>query len=203
MTISRDEARKAEKAYEKQAAPLIKQLKSLSEKIKDGGEKIKEEYAQAEKSLNELKVKELQRLDQAYANGRLTQSYYDERRFNIETDNLTKIVPFGLDEAPTEKEFKAQYKDELKSKQLGKDDVKMLYERMIHRMRIDDFKFKQIATGGYPKPELQTSELAAMSMENNNQVIRLSIPEANDTSSVQKAEMIHDNQEKTLNKQIS
>ena len=203
MTLARDESRKAEKAYEKQAASLIKQVNNLSKRIGKGDEKVEQQYAQAQKKLNELKAEELKRLDKAYADGKLTQSYYDERRFNVETDNLQKKVPFGLDEAPTEKQFKAQYKNELKSKELGEDEVQMLYERMMHRMRIDDFKFKQVASGGYPKPELQVSELVSKIADEVKVGIPMSIPEAKDDTLIATSPMVVESNEKLLDKQLT
>ena len=203
MTLARDEARKAEKVYEKQAAALIKQVNNLSKKIGNGDENVEQQYEQAQKKLNELKEKELNRLDKAYADGKLTQSYYDERRFNVETNNIQKKVPFGLDEAPTEKQFKAQYKNELKSKELGEDEVKMLYERMMHRMRIDDFKFKQVALGGYPKPELQVSELALKTTDQVKVGIPMSIPEANIDTLIEKSPMVDVRKEKFIDKQLT
>jgi hypothetical protein len=142
-------------------------------------------------------------LKEAFLAGEIPASYYDERRFNVETDNLQKNVPFGLDEAPTEKQFKAQYKNELKSKELGEDEVQMLYERMMHRMRIDDFKFRQVASGGYPKPELQASELASKTTEQVNVGIQVSIPEANDDILVAKSPMVDVNNEKLIDKQLT
>jgi hypothetical protein len=142
-------------------------------------------------------------LKEAFLAGEIPASYYDERRFNVETDNLQKNVPFGLDEAPTEKQFKAQYKNELKSKELGEDEVQMLYERMMHRMRIDDFKFRQVASGGYPKPELQVSELASKTTEQVNVGIQVSIPEANDDTVVAKSPMVDVNKEKLIDKQLT
>lgn len=203
MALARDEARKAEKAYEKQTAALIKHVNNLSKKIANGDETVEQQYVQAKNTLNELKEKELHRLDKAYADGKLTQSYYDERRFNVETDNLKKAVPFGLAEAPTEKQFKAQYKSELKSKELGEDDVKMLYERMMHRMRIDEFKFNQVASGGYPKPELQVSVIAPKEPDQAKKGIQMSIPEANDDTVIAKSPTVVESNEKHLNKQLT
>lgn len=203
MALAKDDARKAEKAYEKQAASLIKQINSLKKKIGKGDERAEQQYTQAQNDLAELKERELKRLDRAYADGKLTQSYYDERRFNVETDKLGKKVPFGLAEAPTEKQFRAQYKNELKSKELGEDDVKLLYDRMIHRMRIDEFKFNQVATGGYPKPELQVSELIPKALEQVKVGIQVSIPEANADDGIAKSPVVDLNADKLVEKQLT
>ena len=126
----------------------------------NGNQNVKAEYDAAVAELNVLKEAELKRLDKAYTDGKLTQSYYDERRYNVETNNLKNTVPFGLDEAPSFNEFKARYKNELDQKELGTDEVKMFYERMMERMRIDDFKFKEVAFGTYPKPTIVAEEVA-------------------------------------------
>lgn len=159
VAIARDEARKAEAAYEKNTAALRKKIDKLSKKLDKGGEKTQNEYNKAKSDLSKLREAELERLDKSYAEGKLTKSYYDERRFNVETDNFKKSVPFGLDDAPTFEKFKAQYKNELKHNELTAEDVQMFYDRMMERTRFEDFKFKLVATGSHPKPTLDSEKI--------------------------------------------
>ena len=160
FAIARTDAREAENAYEKNTEFIRTQIDKLSKELDNGNQNVKAEYDAAVAELNVLKEAELKRLDKAYTDGKLTQSYYEERRYNIETNNLKNTVPFGLDEAPSFNEFKARYKNDLDLKELGTDEVKMFYERMMERMRIDDFKFKEIVSGGYPKPTIVAEEVA-------------------------------------------
>ena len=202
MEIARVEARKAEKAYEKQALSLIKQVNRLSKKLEKGDEKVKKQYAEVQAKLNKLKEAEYKRLDKAYADGKLTQSYYDERRYNVETNNIKKFIPFGINEAPTEKQFKAQYADDLNSNALDENDVRMFYERMMQRMRLDEFKFRQIAMGGYPKPEEQLTEFVSKNMNLDDAITQISIPEADNRDNGMKSPMVSTNKNKELNKQF-
>ena len=202
MDIARGEARAAEQAYKKDTASLIKKINKLSKELGNGNKQVEKKYAELEAKLNEKKEAELKRLDKAYAEGKLTKSYYDERRFNVETNNLEKIVPFGMDDAPTAEQFALQYQEELDNKDLDNEDVTMLYERMMERMRFDDFKFKQTVSGSIPKPELQVSELATQNMSPVKAGTQISIPEAREDYSGPKSPEIIAQNEKSISKQF-
>ena len=78
---------------------------------------------------------------------------------------------------------------------------------MMHRMRIDDFKFKQIATGVYPKPEHQMSELSPevkSIYQHTDTILKVTVNEAamNDLGG-DKSPKITLSEEKIVNKSIS
>ena len=90
----------------------------------------------------------------------------------------------------------------MKHNELLEDEVQMLYDRMMERVRFDDIKFKLVATGSHPKPELQVSELATKTADKVETGIPMSVPEAMDDDRGEKSPEVVVQNEKSLEKKF-
>lgn len=187
VAMARAEARRAEQEYAKSTEELTKTLNALSAQI-DSNEKAKSELDKVRSELNKLKNSELERLDKAYTDGKLTKTYYEQRKLDVENGNHKNTVPFGEEDAPTFSKFKEKYKDELKRKELTTNDVRIFYDRMMENLRFEDEKFKLVAMGHEPKPTLYKFE--GISIKNTTyKTYTNDEPEANKDSKKMKFEV--------------
>ena len=140
MTTARASARAAERKH----ADAVKA-------IVNGG------LGEAEKNaaLSKLRAEEIKRLEAAYVDGKLPSDYFEQRRFNLEQGKDEEVVPFGLSERPTFKQFSEGFKNDLASGELTAEAVRLLYDRMMDNARIAERKFNLTAAEMLPKPTLE------------------------------------------------
>jgi hypothetical protein len=149
LKTAREEAREAEKAYGKQVDNIKKTLTG-----KD-----------AESALADLRAKEIERLEQAYANGKLPSDYFEQRRFNVEQGKEKKNVPFGASEQPSFSKFKKEHAIEFDG--MSAEEMQTLYNRMMDNARRAENKFMLTAAGKQPKPTIERAEPVAVNEVDN------------------------------------
>ena len=204
LNAARTEAREAEQAYAKNTADLRKRLATLSKQLNKGKgdiEAIREDYNQVEAQLNDLKEAELKRLDKAYTDGKLPKPYYEQRKLDVENGKPENTVPFSVDECPKFSKFKAQYKAELSRKELTLEDVEMFYNRMVENVLFEENKFKLIATGNHPKPEIY--KFSEIDRVNTTYKYPIQIPELEEKNDGLVAPKIVEPNTKQLDKQFN
>jgi hypothetical protein len=140
LKTARKEASAAEKDYGNQVDNIKNTLT---------GEK-------AEAALAELRAKEIERLEKAYCEGKLPSDYFEQRRFNVEQGKHDRKVPFGVDERPSFRQFKAENADSLKG--MSSSDIKFMYNNMMDNARRAENKFMLTAAGKQPKPTIEHAE---------------------------------------------
>lgn len=175
LKTARKEARAAEKAYSKQVNNIKKTL--------SGKEK--------EAALIDLRAKEIKRLEQAYANGKLPSDYFEQRRFYIEQGKEKKNVPFGVSEQPSFSKFKREYAKEVEG--MSAEERETLYNRMIDNARRAENKFMLTAAGKQPKPTVERAEpVEAKETQNFREQLDLADELKDNVAEVSKP-ILHDN----------
>ena len=140
LKTARKEARAAEKAYSNQVDNIKKTLAGK----------------EAEAALADLRAKEIERLEKAYCEGKLPSDYFEQRRFNVEQGKHDRKVPFGVDERPSFRQFKAENADALEG--MSSSDIKFMYNNMMDNARRAENKFMLTAAGKQPKPTIEHAE---------------------------------------------
>ena len=98
---------------------------------------------------------EIERLEEAYANGKLPLDYFEQRRVDVEQGKQDRKVPFGVDERPSFKQFKAENADALEG--MSSSDIKFMYNNMMENARREENKFILNFVGNKPEPVAESS----------------------------------------------
>ena len=182
LKTAREEAREAEKAYGKQVDNIKKTLTG-----KD-----------AEFALADLRAKEIERLEQAYANGKLPSDYFEQRRFNVEQGKEKKNVPFGASEQPSFSKFKKEHAIEFDG--MSAEDMQTLYDRMMDNARRAENKFMLTAAGKQPKPTVERDDpVEVKEIQNQREHIDVSNELKDNVVEVSK-QIVHENPQLNITK---
>ena len=182
LKTAREEAREAEKAYGKQVDNIKRTLTG-----KD-----------AESALADLRAKEIERLEQAYANGKLPSDYFEQRRFNVEQGKETKTVPFGASEQPSFSKFKKEHAEEFKD--MSAEEMQTLYDRMMDNARRAENKFMLTAAGKQPKPTVERADpVEVKEIQNQREHIDVSNELKDNVVEVSK-QIVHENPQLNITK---
>jgi len=144
MNAARTEARAAEETYKHRVEELTNRLKDTkSELVFEEYDKkysaLIEEQRTLEEGLQALRDAEIARLEQAYANGKLPLDYFEQRRVAVEQGKHDRKVPFGVDERPSFKQFKAENAADFEG--MSTEEVKYLYNSMMENAQREEMKF--------------------------------------------------------------
>lgn len=161
LNTARAEARAAEENYNRRVDELNKRLEDTKNKLVfEQDEKksmaLTDEQRTLEEGLKTLRNAEIERLEQAYANGKLPLDYFEQRRVDVEQGKHDRKVPFGADERPSFKQFKAENADALKG--MSSSDIKFMYNNMMDNARRAENKFMLTAAGKQPKPTVERAD---------------------------------------------
>lgn len=160
LHAARAEARAAEENYNRRVEELSKRLADAkNELVFEQDDKksfdLIEEQRTLEEGLKALREAEIGRLEQAYANGKLPLDYFEQRRVDVEQGKHDRKVPFGADERPSFKQFKAENADALEG--MSSSDIKFMYNKMMENARREENKFILNSIGNKPEPVAETS----------------------------------------------
>ena len=160
LNAARDEARAAEENYNRRVEELNKRLADAkNELVFEQDDKkysdLIEEQRTLEEGLKALREAEIGRLEQAYANGKLPLDYFEQRRVDVEQGKHDRKVPFGADERPSFKQFKAENADALEG--MSSSDIKFMYNNMMENARREENKFILNFVGNKPEPVAESS----------------------------------------------
>ena len=160
LNAARTEARAAEENYKRRVDELNKRLEDTKNKLVfEQDEKksmaLTDEQRTLEEGLKTLRNAEIERLEQAYANGKLPLDYFEQRRVDVEQGKHDRKVPFGADERPSFKQFKAENADALEG--MSSSDIKFMYNNMMENARREENKFILNSIGNKPEPVAETS----------------------------------------------
>jgi hypothetical protein len=160
LNTARAEARAAEENYNRRVEELNKRLADAKNELvfEEDDKKVSdliEEQRTLEEGLKALREAEIGRLEQAYANGKLPLDYFEQRRVDVEQGKHDRKVPFGADERPSFKQFKAENADALNG--MSSSDIKFMYNNMMENARREENKFILNFVGNKPEPVAEPS----------------------------------------------
>ena len=160
LNAARAEARAAEENYNRRVEELNKRLEDAKNKLVFEQDEKKTldliaEQNTLEEGLKTLRNAEIERLEQAYANGKLPLDYFEQRRVDVEQGKHDRKVPFGSDERPSFKQFKAENAEALEG--MSSSDIKFMYNNMIENARREENKFILNSVGNKPEPVAESS----------------------------------------------
>jgi hypothetical protein len=161
LNAARAEARAAEENYNRRVEELNKRLNNAKnalvfEQDNEKSSALIDEQHTLEEGLKTLRNAEIERLEEAYANGKLPLDYFEQRRVDVEQGKHNRKVPFGVDERPSFKQFKAENADSLEG--MSSSDIKFMYNNMMDNARRAENKFMLTAAGKQPKPTIERVE---------------------------------------------
>ena len=161
LNAARAEARAAEENYNRRVEELNKRLEDAKNKLVFEQDEKKTldliaEQNTLEEGLKTLRNAEIERLEQAYANGKLPLDYFEQRRVDVEQGKHDRKVPFGSDERPSFKQFKAENAEALEG--MSSSDIKFMYNNMIENARREENKFILNSVGNKPEPVAKVEE---------------------------------------------
>ena len=187
LNAARAEARAAEENYKRRVEELNNRLEDAKNKLvfeQDDKKSmdLTNEQRTLEEGLQTLRAAEIERLEQAYAKGKLPLDYFEQRRVDVEQGKHDRKVPFGADERPSFKQFKAENADALKG--MSSSDIKFMYNNMMENARREENKFILNSVGNKPEPVAESS----VSITNKEQTVtpvreQIPVPDAMDKTS--------------------
>jgi hypothetical protein len=160
LNAARAEARAAEENYNRRVEELNKRLADAKnamvfEQNNEKSSALLDEQHTLEEGLKTLRNAEIERLEEAYANGKLPLDYFEQRRVDVEQGKHDRKVPFGVDERPSFKQFKAENADALEG--MSSSDIKFMYNNMMENARREENKFILNFVGNKPEPVAESS----------------------------------------------
>jgi hypothetical protein len=160
LNAARAEARAAEENYNRRVEELNKRLNNsksalVFEEDDEKSSALLDEKHTLEEGLKTLRNAEIERLEEAYANGKLPLDYFEQRRVDVEQGKQDRKIPFGVDERPSFKQFKAENADALEG--MSSSDIKFMYNNMMENARREENKFILNFVGNKPEPVAESS----------------------------------------------
>ena len=159
---------------------------------------LTDEQRTLEEGLKTLRNAEIERLEQAYANGKLPLDYFEQRRVDVEQGKHDRKVPFGADERPSFKQFKAENADALKG--MSSSDIKFMYNNMMDNARRAENKFMLTAAEKQPKPTVERADpVEVKEIQNQREHIDVSNELKDNVVEVSK-QIVHENPQLNITK---